>query len=190
MGIKVGTLRGIENARNAPGLDIIEKICSTFPDKTTWIMTGQGALPTLSNSDNAIHLGFYDLSASMGKGEAIFEQPTEESLTVTEESLGLKLGIQHYKDDNLFLFTVAGDSMQPKVGPDDICLAKRSEVKEEDGIYLLDTPDGIMCKRLIRQGDKVIVRSDNKEYEDWIPNDPAEIIIRARVISILKQIKT
>ncbi|AXX93493.1 hypothetical protein CPU12_09995 [Malaciobacter molluscorum LMG 25693] len=72
------------------------------------------------------------------------------------------------KPENLMMFKVVGDSMEPTISMNDwviIDMANGREFYEVDGIYLINIDDTIQIKRLHFRGTKgVDIISDNKEF--------------------------
>ncbi|RXJ85245.1 XRE family transcriptional regulator [Arcobacter sp. CECT 8985] len=72
------------------------------------------------------------------------------------------------KPENLMMFKVVGDSMEPTISMNDwviIDMANGREFYEVDGIYLVNIDDTIQIKRLHFRGTKgVDIISDNKEF--------------------------
>lgn len=63
---------------------------------------------------------------------------------------------------------VKGDSMVPKYENGDIvAIRKVVDVIEWGNVYVLDTADGVVIKRLYNDGDKFRCVSYNKEYDDF-----------------------
>lgn len=72
------------------------------------------------------------------------------------------------KPENLMMFKVVGDSMEPTISMNDwviIDMANGREFYEVDGIYLINIDDSIQIKRLHFRGTRgVDIISDNKEF--------------------------
>ena len=77
--------------------------------------------------------------------------------------------------NSMKIFEVAGDSMSPTLDDGDMIMVNTNEVDVRTGrVYLLRIGEELMVKRLeTRPGGTLIIRSDNKEYED-IPVSMAE----------------
>lgn len=67
-----------------------------------------------------------------------------------------------------FTILVRGDSMEPKYeGGDEIAIKKIFDAVEWGKVYVLDTRDGAVVKRLYDSGDKYRCVSYNTEYPDF-----------------------
>ena len=66
------------------------------------------------------------------------------------------------------IFEVAGDSMEPLLSDSDLIMVNIRDKDVRTGrVYLLRIGEDLMVKRLeIRPGGVLLIRSDNKEYED------------------------
>ena len=86
----------------------------------------------------------------------------------------------------LSIIRVAGDSMMPTLAHGDDILVDRGDAGERlrDGIYVLRVEDALIVKRLAMNpaGRRFTIRSDNKDYPDWMDCDPASIEVIGRVI--------
>ena len=70
--------------------------------------------------------------------------------------------------ESMKIFEVAGDSMSPTLDDGDLIMVNTRETDVRTGrIYLLRIGEELMVKRLeTRPGGVLIIRSDNKEYDD------------------------
>ncbi|AJF08177.1 hypothetical protein GSUB_16910 (plasmid) [Geoalkalibacter subterraneus] len=71
--------------------------------------------------------------------------------------------------ENLFLYCMDGDCMEPQLRNGNMLIAQRAEGGDftRDGIYILGSGGAIIVRRLQRQGDRVGILSDNKRYNDY-----------------------
>ncbi len=78
--------------------------------------------------------------------------------------------------------SVNGSSMEPLIADDEIIFIKEQPSVEngEIGIFVYDGE--IYCKRLILDGKKVILRSENKKYSDIIVNPNLELTTIGKVL--------
>lgn len=63
--------------------------------------------------------------------------------------------------DRLSLIEVAGDSMLPTLAPGDEILVDHDDTMRRDGVFVLRVDDRLMVKRLVRDGARLRVASDN-----------------------------
>lgn len=65
--------------------------------------------------------------------------------------------------DRLSLIEVAGDSMLPTLAPGDEILVDHDDTMRRDGVFVLRVDDTLMVKRLVRDGARLRVASDNPQ---------------------------
>ncbi len=67
--------------------------------------------------------------------------------------------------DRLSLIVVAGDSMLPTLAPGDEILVDRDDTMRRDGVFVLRIDDTLIVKRLLRDGARLRVVSDNPDAD-------------------------
>lgn len=76
-----------------------------------------------------------------------------------------------------FFFEASGDSMEPLIREKDILIVDRS-ITANHGRIIVGYLDGhFICKRLIRMGSQLILRSENKLHRDISINEDSDFII-------------
>ncbi|ATE64821.1 S24 family peptidase [Rhizorhabdus dicambivorans] len=87
------------------------------------------------------------------------------------------------RTDSLSIISVAGDSMEPTLCDGDDILVDREAVAVRAGaIHVLRLDGMLMVKRIIRDGGRLLIRSDNPAYPDIADYDPALLAIIGRVL--------
>jgi len=85
-----------------------------------------------------------------------------------------------------YTMIVKGDSMEPKFeGGDEIAIKKVTDYVEWGKVYVLDTRDGAVIKRLYDAQDKYRCVSYNKEYPDFEVNK-ADVFGVYRVVGLIR----
>lgn len=89
-----------------------------------------------------------------------------------------------------FTIEVSGDSMEPTLRSGDTIACEWLHDPTEfvhNRIYVLDTADGAVVKRVERKGNTLHCHSDNSEYPDF--DVPADIVLRsARVVGLVRNL--
>lgn len=87
-----------------------------------------------------------------------------------------------------FTIEVSGDSMEPTLQDGDIIACEWLHDSTEfvhNRIYVLDTAEGAVVKRVERKGNTLHCHSDNLEYPDF--DVPVDIVLRsARVVGLIR----
>jgi phage repressor protein C with HTH and peptisase S24 domain len=92
-----------------------------------------------------------------------------------------ELGVR--RPSSLSIIKVTGDSMEPTLRAGDDILVDRSLSSPRWGaIHVLRFDDDLVVKRLVRDGQNCIIRSDNAAYADRTVDDPALIQLIGRVL--------
>lgn len=160
-----------------PSAEILSRIQSETGYSIDWLLTGKGVeklvnkhfINTVTNK-NIVYIPYYTcfkdyyLAASSQKYDdqhydvfAFHKSWFDEKLDVTT--------------DNLFVFKVDDDSMEPTLLRNNIVLASSTESFKdysEDGLYLIKINDVLKVKRLQHlPGNKFKIISDNPTYETY-----------------------
>lgn len=89
-----------------------------------------------------------------------------------------------------FTIEVSGDSMEPTLRSGDTIACEWLHDSTEfvhNCIYVLDTAEGAVVKRVERKGNTLHCHSDNSEYPDF--DVPADIVLRsARVVGLVRNL--
>ena len=173
IGRNQSAIAALESGRNKESTNIatIAKVLGVDP---VWLETGLGEmLPKkdgISDSATAAQDGYIqfkqiNIKAAAGLGK--FSDPAENDVRVIEvsEKWARKNIGNNFKD--ISIITASGDSMQPTFEDGDLLFVNVA-IKHHrgDGVYVIDTPNGLRVKRLQTtiSGDLKII-SDNKKYD-------------------------
>ena len=124
----------------------------------------------------------YEIAASAGSGAVVQSEQIVDHLTFKAEWLKVTLGLSPAQ---AAVISVVGDSMEPYLADGDLILIDMGVARiENDSIYVLQSGDSLLVKRIQKKIDgTVIVRSDNARYEpEQFQGDAAE---RLRVVGRL-----
>jgi SOS-response transcriptional repressor LexA len=168
IGVEQVTLsRHLNGSRNL-SLDVIDAILRTFPDVSAeWLLRGiesDGEIASSSESKPRIP---YDAAAG---------RLTDTIEGVTEYECEKLLVVQAFPKYD-FTIIVTGDSMMPNFHPgDEVACLRVNEARDLQWgrVYVLDTEQGIVIKRIYDNGDSIRCASYNPEYPDF--NVPKEDI--------------
>lgn len=142
-----------------PGFDVIKRIGEISPHiSLDWLMYGKGDM--------------------MAKEVCAETRPRIPQSVAAGALNGFAKGIMEYECEQVpvvhslprydFTMIIKGDSMEPKFeGGDEIAIKKVTDVIEWGKVYVLDTSDGAVLKRLYDDGDNYRCVSYNKEYPDF-----------------------
>lgn len=89
-----------------------------------------------------------------------------------------------------FTIEVSGDSMEPTLQDGDIIACEwlpRDAEYKKDKIYVLDTNEGAVVKRITNDGNVIHCHSDNPKYKDFIV-DVDSILRIARVVGFVREL--
>ena len=112
---------------------------------------------------------------------ALSEYPfnyTEWSLSFIKKFMGnSKINTKDY-----IQFPVSGDSMMPTLGDGGHVVAINQMHYTEDGIYVVQHDGNMYIRRLEKQGENFILKSDNKKYAPITISDTKDFSIIAKVL--------
>lgn len=178
----------ITNLKNSPKQDILEKILHAAPDlNRIWLLTGEGKMlagdneeyPRMSDNYNE-GKPFYDVPFTMG-----YDLPFNDNASNPTCMIDFR---PYNKCD--FWCRATGNSMYPTISDGDIVAVKQvcdfSNAIISNDIYAIVLYNELRAiKRLVDKGDKFILVSDNKEYEDQVVNK-SDVRFVYRVMGSLK----
>ncbi|MEI8631286.1 S24 family peptidase [Vibrio sp. PP-XX7] len=145
----------------------LEQLYDTFKIDLNWLLTGEQSpeQPLSPGSKELIFAPRFDVEASAGTGSLVFNEEISESFAFNKNWLSSQLGVH---SEQVAFVTVKGDSMRPTLEDGDLILVDLSQQHlVREGIYLLQTEDGLHTKRLKAHKDGIEVISDNPDYPRW-----------------------
>lgn len=156
--------------QSRPSMRYLETIYEQLSVDLTWLLTGDQAdgSPGITKPDadnDLVYAPVLDVQASAGSGAIGFSETMEDQFVLDRQWLSRTLRIS---GDRLAFIHVSGDSMLPTLENGDMILVDLSQQHlHNTGIYVLNSADGLITKRLKRQGPQVQVISDNEHFLSW-----------------------
>ncbi len=150
-----------------PSMTYLENLYDEFRIDLNWLLTGETRSDhsAVGVGQDLIFVPQFDVEASAGFGSIAQSEEVTNSFAFNKRWLASQLGV--YSEQVVFV-SVKGDSMQPTLEDGDMILVDLSHQQVHcEGIYLLQTEDGLMAKRLKHKQGVIEVRSDNPEYPTW-----------------------
>ena len=135
-----------------------------------------------SKNDNSADLNYYpDVFASCGNGIMVFDD-TSEKISVNKNT------IPDYSETATYsVINARGFSMYPVISDNDKVIIKHWQGEQiiDDKIYLFDYKGELFIKRLVKNIDQVIAKSEDKTLEPR-PMETSKLTILGRVISLIR----
>lgn len=141
------------------------------------------AIITSSNvSDNLTELNYFpNVFGSCGTGLTVFDE-TSEKISVNKNT------IPDYSETATYsVINARGFSMYPVISDNDKVIIKHWQGEQiiDDKIYLFDYKGELFIKRLVKNIDQVIAKSEDKTLEPR-PMETSNLTILGRVISLIR----
>jgi phage repressor protein C with HTH and peptisase S24 domain len=152
-----------------PSMAYLQELYEEYKVDLTWLLTGEQSTGsqvagTPTNSD-LIFAPMFDVQASAGLGNEVIAEDVEDYFAFNKSFLSRQLNVS---SEELVFVTISGDSMLPTLHDGDRVLVDMSQkAVGHEGLYLLQSEDGLMAKRLIDKQGELSVVSDNSEYDNW-----------------------
>lgn len=125
-------------------------------------------------------LKLYKTNASLGGG-GLNDDLECENLIIDTKLLTF------FKTTNCDLITCCGESMEPTIKDNSLCVIDKSKVFKDKGIYVINTQEGLFIKQVIKQENGVILHSLNPIYKDIFYKN-GEFLIIGLVIGVLSRV--
>ena len=153
-----------------PSTAYMQALYEDFKVDLNWLLTGersQGSDPAGCSTDKElVYAPMFDVQASAGMGVEVHVEDISDYFAFTKSFLSSQLGVS---GESLAFVSIRGESMEPTLFDGDRVLVDISrKTVSGEGLYLLQTEDGLMAKRLKPStGHDLFVMSDNPEYPSW-----------------------
>jgi phage repressor protein C with HTH and peptisase S24 domain len=186
--IKYPTLAGIENNDQAATTQL-PSIAAALRVNIRWLQTGKGPMEAGTDvgpeMSDVVGIPAYAHSLALGDGSTPEEYAEAHRLMFRQSSLRRK-GLHNRP---LEVYYGRGESMEPRIRDGDAIMVDRSDTTpKDDCIFVLESDEGAVAKRLIEIDGSWFVVSDNKDNPKWrkpIPlhgKKPFRIVGRVRWI--------
>ena len=133
-------------------------------------------------NNNSTDLNYYpDVFASCGNGIMVFDD-TSEKISVNKNT------IPDFSENATYsVINARGFSMYPVISDNDKVIIKHWQGEQiiDDKIYLFDYKGELFIKRLVKNIDQVIAKSEDKTLEPR-PMETSKLTILGRVISLIR----
>ncbi|SHO57088.1 XRE family transcriptional regulator [Vibrio quintilis] len=178
------TIYRICRGASRPSTAYLEQLYDAFRIDLNWLLTGEHSpgQETTPGHQELVFAPQFDVEASAGSGCITFNEEVSESFAFNKSWLTSQLGVH---SEQVAFVTVKGDSMNPTLEDGDMILVDLSQHQlVREGIYLLQTEDGLHTKRLKTHKNGIQVISDNPEYPSWqiTPTDAQPSRIAGKVV--------
>jgi len=142
---------------------------------------------TTSTSDSVVVLDYYtDVFASCGNGNIIF---SDEKIKLSISALLIN-NFSHHKKYSIV--NASGDSMYPTINNGDKLIVEHwsgSQIQDNE-IYIFCFNNDFFVKRLSKNLDEIIIKSDNPEYATKTINGSTinELILIGKIVGVIKSL--
>ena len=152
-----------------PSMAYLQELYAEYKVDLTWLLTGEhsdgaqvAGTPTTSD---LVFAPMFDVQASAGLGSEVQAEDIEDYFAFNKSFLSRQLNVS---GEQLVFVTISGDSMLPTLHDNDRVLVDMSQkTVNHEGLYLLQSEDGLMAKRLSDKQGELSVISDNPEFDNW-----------------------
>ena len=151
--------------RNKIPYDRILDFCALKKISINWLLYGQDP-SSLINSTDKYWIKFYPGIAMSAGGGGDIDNDNFEKLDIPDFFVSTLGGKENIK--NIEAINVTGESMEPTLNDGSIIfIDKTKQEPSKDGIYAINTPDGLLVKRIQRRADNFIdIISDNDVFQN------------------------
>ena len=153
-----------------PSMAYLQSLYEEFKVDLTWLLTGEqsdqaqpaGTLPNQA----MVFAPMFDVQASAGSGALVHSEDINDYFAFNKTWLSRQLNVS---SEQLAFVNIDGDSMLPTLNAGDNVLVDMSQATlTREGIYLLQTEEGLLAKRLkLATSGDIEVISDNPDYPNW-----------------------
>jgi len=199
LGFSGSYLSEVESGKTKPSLELLLKISQFTKCGLDWLITGEGPMfleppESMVSEDPALYEALEEftfvpqvaLEDGMGSGGEGIEEGATTQYAFRRTWLQSKGNLE-----DLVLFEVRGDSMDPTITDGDVVLIDHSKKPVVAGnMYALRTKNAVMVKRLQPTGaTRIKVMSDNKLYDSYeIDLETGDVEIIGQVIWIGREL--
>ncbi len=156
-----------------PSMSYLQYLYDEFKVDLNWLLTGdqnENTQPAGAKPDQELVFApMFDVQASAGFGSEVSHEDINDYFAFNKSWLSSQLNVS---SEQLAFVSISGDSMLPTLNAGDNVLVDMSQtLVNREGVFLLQTEQGLMAKRLKTQGQgEISVISDNTQYPSWVIN--------------------
>ncbi|WP_291953096.1 S24 family peptidase [Campylobacter sp.] len=125
-------------------------------------------------------LKYYDVNASMGGGAL------NDNVSFSEVIIDNKLS-DFFGSNQCDIIPCIGDSMEPEIKDDSLCLIDKNKNFKEGGIFAVNTKDGLFIKQIFKSTKGVYLHSFNLSYAD-VHYQNGDFLIVGKVVGTISKI--
>lgn len=138
------------------------------------------------SSDDVLIDYYPDIFAACGNGAVAFSDNKEVF------SIPRRLFLEYSRNKTYSIIHARGDSMIPGIADNDKLIIEHSEGEQiiDDKIYVFCYRNELFIKRLAKNVDELVVKSDNPVYKQRIisNNELADVTIVGRVVGVIRAV--
>lgn len=169
-GKSVSHIYKICRGTSRPSMAYLQKLYEEYRVDLTWLLTGEhndnGQVTGQPKDSELVFTPMFDVQASAGMGSDVQAEDVEDYFAFNKSFLSRQLNVS---SEQLAFVTISGDSMLPTLQDGDRVLVDMSQKNvAREGLYLLQSENGLMAKRLTDKQGELWVVSDNPAFENWI----------------------
>ncbi|NGP87273.1 helix-turn-helix domain-containing protein [Fodinibius halophilus] len=163
---------------------IIDKCCDI---NLNWLLHGNGPIRTLDD-ESSIHVPVYSGDMLNQNGNELFKDENKLGWLKAEGDFleGMDNG---YANTDLLGYLISDYPVPPTLTKNDIAIISRSNIKMEEGIYLVSVDSTVACRRVQRQSNGNFVIRDNHLTEENITvhDDPMNTYILGKMVGAMQK---
>ena len=181
LGVAPSVVNAWKIRESIPRADIAVKTAEVLNTSVEYLITGNSV--ELNSTRKTFLVPILNQELSAGYGDLLPEEDVIEGL------LSLPVWLRKKYGNNLGALHVHGDSMQPTLNDGDMVVCDSLGWDKSDGIFAIRMNGNGYVKRLQVVNGKVLIKSDNPNYETITePLDSSAISIIGKVRMIIKAV--
>lgn len=159
---------------------------SNFSDEEIALIEDHYAIDLTGSGDNCITLDYYpDVFGSCGSGVFVLSEQREK-ISLSKESIANYSTAAQYS-----VINAIGDSMEPYICNKDKLIVKHWEGEQikDNSVYVFRYLDEIFVKRLSKNIDQIIIKSDNPTYDTRKVAVSKDFQIIGQIVGLLRNMR-
>lgn len=181
-GVSKQAIQSIETGKTKePAASTIERIAAKYRRRMAWLVTGRGREIEGGDGGEWEPVYAYHVYAALGDPQEPDEYAEVNKLHFRAESLR-----KHGLTPSMCAVVYGkGESMEPTILDGDALLVERADNEpkhlKNGAIYVVDTREGLLAKRILRDGAHLFLASDNRAIKRWAVPQPVKDLEGLRV---------